>query len=135
MDPHSTLDTVRLLLDAGADSNAQNVEGDSALLIAASWGNTTYMRELIAHGADVNAQTNSGYTALMETAQHCDVEAAKLLLQCGADPTMRDERDRSILDYMNPNITAYNQKACAELRKLFRELLDHAAGERNERRG
>jgi len=57
-------DAVRLLLEAGANPNALNPAGDSALHIAAHDGRLEPMRALIAGGASVDLRNAKGLTAL-----------------------------------------------------------------------
>jgi ankyrin repeat protein len=64
-------DAVKVLLAAGANPNAVNPRGDTALHIAAHDGRLDALRELVAGGADVNARNAAGKTALelVETMQ------------------------------------------------------------------
>ena len=57
-------DAVRLLLEAGANPNAVNPKGDTALHMAAHDGRLEVLRELVAGGADVDARNAAGQTAL-----------------------------------------------------------------------
>ncbi len=57
-------DAVKLLLEAGANPNAVNAKGDTALHIAAHDGRLEPLRELVAGGADVNVRNAAGLTAL-----------------------------------------------------------------------
>jgi ankyrin repeat protein len=57
-------DAVKVLLEAGANPNAVNPRGDTALHIAAHDGRLGPLRELVAGGADVNARNSAGQTAL-----------------------------------------------------------------------
>ncbi len=57
-------DAVKLLLEAGANPNAVNPKGDTALHIAAHDGRLEVLRELVAGGADVTARNAAGQTAL-----------------------------------------------------------------------
>lgn len=57
------LDAVRYLLDQGADVNARDERGRSALAEAAFYGNVSVIKELILRGADINAISDEG-TAL-----------------------------------------------------------------------
>ena len=52
----------------GADVNAQNKDGETALMRAVREGNTEVAEALIKAGADLNAQDKKGWTALMEVA-------------------------------------------------------------------
>jgi len=56
-------DVVRYLLAEGADVNAREKLGDTALTEASYYGHVALVKELLAHGADVNAIGNDG-TAL-----------------------------------------------------------------------
>lgn len=55
---------VRLLLEAGANPNAVNPQGDTALHIAAHDGRLEPLRELVAGGADVTLRNAAGQTPL-----------------------------------------------------------------------
>jgi ankyrin repeat protein len=58
------VETATLLLEAGADVNAANGNGETALQGAARFGWTTLARFLVAKGANVNAREQNGATAL-----------------------------------------------------------------------
>ena len=82
-------DKVAALLGAGADVNASNRQGMTALM-ASTWGRTGrgdagIAKALIARGANVNAANIHGRTALMEVAGNGNAEFAFLLLDAGAD--------------------------------------------------
>src|SRR5215468_4698477 len=57
-----SLEAVRLLLDKGADVNAKNAAGATALMWAAT--DLGKVRLLVERGANVNAASNLGHTAL-----------------------------------------------------------------------
>lgn len=48
------------------------------------------MRVLIERGADVNARCSSGWTPLMRACNAGDLESARLLMEAGADPTVKN---------------------------------------------
>ena len=56
-------DTVKLLLDAGADIDRPNKYGWTALMQAAMWGHTGVMELLIQAGADVDIRDSDSRTA------------------------------------------------------------------------
>ena len=56
---------MQLLLDRGADVKARDKGGRTALLAAASRGNTDVIKLLAARGADLRATDEAGGTALM----------------------------------------------------------------------
>ena len=59
---------VEVLLDAGADINAQDEVGRTALMEACVAFKKDVIRLLISRGADVNLCDNNGCTALMRAA-------------------------------------------------------------------
>lgn len=85
---------VEFLLDRGAEPNATNVFGATALMAAASAGDMDSVGLLLDRGANVNAKPNmdnngfvwgGGRTALMWAAFHGNEPLLKLLLQRGAN--------------------------------------------------
>ena len=76
---------VELLLAAGADVNAIDAFGTSALMNAATNGYKECVRRLIGAGADVNAKDTTGKTALHFASQRFEIDCADLLLKSGAD--------------------------------------------------
>lgn len=59
------IETVKLLLEKGADVNARNKWGKTALMYAADEGHTDIVKLLVEKGADVDATGNDGKTAMM----------------------------------------------------------------------
>jgi hypothetical protein len=101
------LDTVKLLLDHGADLSAKKNDGSTAaslsrspeiselfrnvsvLVDAASKGNADLVKRLIDKGTPVNGLDNFGHSALTEVSWSGKTEIVKLLLDKGADPTIK----------------------------------------------
>lgn len=77
---------IEALLKAGADANAVNANGTSALMTASAAGNADAVKVLIDHGANVNAKESAhGQTALMFAAALNRADAIKVLLAHGAE--------------------------------------------------
>jgi len=98
---------VKELIDAGADVNATEANGRTALMYAAgihlsvsdrhlervarkivSIEDIDLIRLLLASGANPNAISNYGDTALQSAIYHGRYETAKVLLEKGADPNL-----------------------------------------------
>jgi hypothetical protein len=62
--PQAQLDTVAFLLGLGADVNATNSMGLTALLGAANRGSNAIIELLVEHGARLDVQDREGRTAL-----------------------------------------------------------------------
>ena len=92
---------VRDLLDQGADVNARNHKGQTALHCAAKAGFVDIAAVLLARGADLNAVDAAGETplasALRSTVKNRDGlrEVVRLLAQGGADPDREDKHGHS----------------------------------------
>jgi ankyrin repeat protein len=91
-------EVVRLLLDAGADPNIADNEGQ-APLIANAW-DIEIARMLVAHGANVNAQGKDGFTPLLNAGT---LELMRFLLEHGANPFAKTERGETALDLAKQN--------------------------------
>lgn len=81
---------VEKLLAHGADVNAPDADGDTALHGAAQTGNTEIMKRLLDKSADPNAKNKQGGTPLMWAAVYGHEDAAQLLLSRGADASLKD---------------------------------------------
>jgi len=93
---HGSPEAVRILIAAGADVNAANAFGATALM----WGITDpeKVRLLVAAGADVKARSKMGRTPLWLAAANDGSSATvKMLLERGANPTERDNQQSTPL--------------------------------------
>jgi ankyrin repeat protein len=91
------VETLRILLDAGADVNARNRVDATALLWAS--GQPDKARLLIERGADVNIQSKQGRTPLMVAAsRRGNAAIVALLLSKGAEVNARDRVRASALN-------------------------------------
>lgn len=81
----------------GASANARDIDGSTALMVAAENGNAGMCRLLLKKGADIeakciNADVGLGTleTALITAAKHGNKDVCMLLLKKGADPNATD---------------------------------------------
>ncbi|HEV8148525.1 MAG TPA: ankyrin repeat domain-containing protein, partial [Bryobacteraceae bacterium] len=85
------IETLKLLLKAGADVNARNAFDATALLWAAR--DPEKARLLIEHGANVNTRSKQGRTPLMVASSRYGSSAlVALILAKGADVNAKDEK-------------------------------------------
>ena len=94
--------TVQILLENGADPNLSNLLGRNALMFAARYGNVGFVRQLIQHGAQVNLDESSdpeNRNVLSAAAEQGHEKVVQLLLEAGADPTIRNRAGNSAKDY------------------------------------
>jgi ankyrin repeat protein len=80
----SSLETISLLLESGADVSAKDHSGTSALHTAARWNNTQAMKLLLKYRPDINALNKDLYSALGFAATEGNLEAVHILLAAGA---------------------------------------------------
>ena len=108
---------VKLLLDDGADVNAERTkDGTTVLMETAEEGHAGIVKLLLENGAEVNSKRKKdGITALMEAADKCHDEIVGMLLDKGADPDSQMTKDGT---------TALMESAdegCTEVVKLLLE--------------
>ena len=123
--------------ERGADVNAQNKDGSSALHAAAAGGHIAIAEELIAREANVNIQNKAGHTPLMLASSGGDLALVQFLIAQGADPHLEalggetalgiaeKAGHQDLVEFLasttNPNPTVTRED---EDRALAQELLD-----------
>jgi ankyrin repeat protein len=91
------VETVKMLLEKGADIEARNEAGRTFLIEAAGFGRLETVKMLLQKGANLRAQSNDGSTALHAAACDCALatmpdtyDVVKLLLEKGAEINTKD---------------------------------------------
>jgi hypothetical protein len=79
------VETVRALVEAGAEVDHASNDGHTALWVAALHGQVEALQALLAAGAEVDLADNDGWTALWVAAYCGHVLAIRVLLNAGAD--------------------------------------------------
>lgn len=88
---------VKTFLQNSADPDMKDEYGNSALMLAAFFGQTKAAELLISHRADVNYQTSWGYTAALNAAFTGQPEILRLLAENGADLTVETSGGENLL--------------------------------------
>jgi len=87
---------VQSLLSSGAEVNARDEEGSTALMFAALRGDETMVQALLAAGADPDLKDANGETALLFGAGR-GADIVRALLAAGADPNLADGEGQTAL--------------------------------------
>tara|TARA_B100000900_G_C20474912_1_gene672971 strand:- start:205 stop:1074 length:870 start_codon:yes stop_codon:yes gene_type:complete len=85
------------LVAAGADVNARDKNGDTALLLASMNGHTETAQALVAAGADKNARNKHGDTGLILASGKGHTETARALIDAGANVNAVDKGGNTAL--------------------------------------
>ena len=93
-----SVEEIKELLKKGADVNASDKYGDTALMVAATLGKLDIVKCLVELGADLEAQDKNGRTALMKAARDGYLEVVEYLVQNGADLEAKDKYGRTALN-------------------------------------
>ncbi|CAE7427820.1 ANKRD50 [Symbiodinium sp. CCMP2592] len=88
------LEVVEALLKAGAQTEARDENGGTALITAASKlsSNLKVVEALVKAGAQLDARSDNGFTALMSAAEIGHVKVVEALVKAGAQLETRSER-------------------------------------------
>ena len=108
---------LRVLLAAGADKEAREKDGWTALVYAASLGKVEPLACLLAAGADVNVRSTAGRSACFIAAREGHADAVAALIAAGADVTVVD----------NESATALSVAKTERIRSLLRAATESKA--------
>jgi ankyrin repeat protein len=83
------VECLRRLLTAGAEINARDRYGQTALMIAAHQGKSSVVRLLLENGAALDYTAKYGLSALMLAVIGGHADIVRALVEAGADRTLR----------------------------------------------
>lgn len=95
-------DITRLLLERGANVNATDKAGNTALIWCANFGPSEAVKVLLAYDANVNMRGYDRATALIRAAERAnepDAEVIRLLIAGGADVNARDVNGHTAIGF------------------------------------
>ena len=116
------LATVDALLASGAEVNARDHQGATALIGSSVYGSRELVERLLAAGADPDLADNKGDTPLSIAIQYKRTPAALALLDHGADPNVYHDSNRP--EYKKPVLVRAAVTGQAE---VVRRLVDSGA--------
>lgn len=112
----------KFLLDNGADVNAKDNDGNTALQLARY--NLTIGKLLLSRGANVNQKDYFGQTPLWWAVESFCLDYTKLLVDHGADISVEDLHGMTVLHEAAASLIS-NQQTPKALRKMVKFLINH----------
>lgn len=112
------VERVRQLLRAGAEVNARDRHGQTALMLAALRGSREMVETLVEGGADLNLTAKYNLSALMLAVTAGHVGVARLLVRAGPDLRVRG---RGAPGFAGK--TAHDLAVAGNMERLYAELL------------
>ncbi len=119
-------DTVKVLLDAGADPEIQDAQGRTGLLLSVSQGFSATVKVLLEKHANPNIKDNTGKTPLMMAAKNGFRRIVRLLLDYDANINALEYNEKS-LDEVSSQMTALSYAARGGHAGIVSILLEHGA--------
>jgi hypothetical protein len=124
------VEAVRQLLRSGADVNARDRYGQTALMLAAHHGHRELAETLVRSGADLNATAKYNLSAIMLSIVTGHAAIARLLARAGADLRLRGSGAPGFAGK-----TARDLAVAREMEELYADLEPRRAGPARRLRG
>lgn len=114
---NNNFELVDRLLEAGADINSKNRQGQTVLHFAAFWGSYSLVKRYVELGANVDVADMNGRTPIMLVYEFGSMRALQLLIDKGANVNKADKWGR----------TALMEAVCADRLTAIKILLNAGA--------
>jgi ankyrin repeat protein len=95
---YNRIEIAKIMIDAGADVNIKNEDGDSPLHFSAYYDRYEISKMLIDAGADLDMQEDSGKTALHLSVYNNNIKNVKNLMNAGAKTDIKDNYGQTPYD-------------------------------------
>jgi len=113
-------EVMRLLSMTGVDTNYQDENGETAIMLAAGRGSSQIVDQLVKGGAEVNHRAwKTGYTALMRASKASSKVVVRALLQAGADPAIKNNLFQNAFDLAG----AFDAERAPDIQRILYEEL------------
>ena len=97
---NTSLEPLDTVLSLGADVNAEDDDGWTALMYTARYiDRPDIINTLIKAGADIDAQDKYGWTALMHAIYKYNLDCMVALLNAGADANIKNNEGERAIDF------------------------------------
>ena len=107
-----------LLIDAKADPNIANIEGDTPVSLAVGLQSIAQIDWLITAGALLNVLNKEGTSPLIKAVEKKNIAIVRKLLEAGADPNFRDIKKRTSL-HIAMNVSEATADASFDMESLL----------------
>jgi uncharacterized protein len=129
------MDPLQKFLDDGMKVDAQDINGQTALMVAVREGRANVVDFLLQKGADITLSNREGWTALDIAAGHGHAELVEKLIGAGADATRPNDCNACFMSRhnqpwkfgLNLGVTPLMLAAKGGFKRIAQALIDHKA--------